>query len=336
MSTFRKGLWLHHLGPFQTPDAVREMVHRVRDWGFDLLIPCVKMYDGWADYHSKIALVRPGWEEFDPLMVLAEEANALGLEVHPWSCVFVESTDPQGSALLQAHPEARGVKLTDDGPEFKNWACPSHEAVRDYNVAICEELLANYPVAGVHLDYIRNGGFSVPLGCQCEVCRAAFREMTGEELTMAAFPGISQSAQNYVPLSRWRAAQVTEVVRRVHEAAAVREQVVSAAVFSNFPVCYFDQGQDWVGWADQGIIDHLFPMTYIALPEVVKWSTESYVAMVKGQVPLWPGLCYYHDCLSVEIMTDQVQLAKEAGADGVVIFEYTGMSEEFAKAIQAF
>jgi len=312
------------------------MVNRVREWGFDLLIPCVKLYDGWCDYHSRVGIVRPGWEEFDPLLVLAEEGSDVGLEVHPWSCVFVESLNSEGSALMREHPEARAIKLTAGGPEPQGWACPSHEVVRDYNVAICEEILENYPVQGMHLDYIRNGGFQIPEGCQCEVCRAAFREMTGAELTADAFPGISQAAQNYVPLTRWRAAQVTEVVRRVHEAAAKRGKGVSAAVFSNFPIAYFDQGQDWVTWAHQGIVDYLFPMTYIALPEVVKWWTECYVAMVKGAVPVWPGLCYFQDCLSVETMTEQIASAKQAGADGVVIFEYTGMSEEMAAALRTF
>ncbi len=335
MSTFRRGLWQHLLNRYPTPDDLRRMVNQTKEWGFDLLIPCVKLYDGWADYYSQVALVRPGWE-FDPLMVVAEEANRIGLEVHPWSCVFVESTDPTGSALMQAHPEARAIKLTEEGPVGQNWACPSHQVARDYNVAVCEEILENYPVAGVHLDYIRNGGFTVPEGCQCEVCRAAFNEMTGEQHEKIEWEAhIAQSAEIYTTLSRWRAAQVTDVVRRVHQAAAARGKVVSAAVFSNFPVCMFDQGQDWVGWADEGIIDYLFPMTYISLPEAVKWWTESYVAMVKGKAPIWPGLCYLAPDMKVESMVEQIGLARGAGAEGIVIFEYIGMTDEMGEAIRS-
>jgi uncharacterized lipoprotein YddW (UPF0748 family) len=335
MSPFRKGLWQHLLTRYPTPDDLRRMVNQTQEWGFDLLIPCVKMVDGWADYYSQVALVRPGWE-FDPLLVVAEEANRIGLEVHPWSCVFVESLDPTGSALMQAHPEARGIKLTDAGPEGVGWACPSHEAVRDYNVALCEEILENYPVQGVHLDYIRNGGFTIPEGCQCEVCRAKFNEITGEQHEKIEWTStIGQSAEPYTLLSRWRAAQVSDVVRRVHEAAAARDKVVSAAVFSNFPVCQFDQGQDWVGWAHAGIIDYLFPMTYISLPEVVKWWTESYVAMVKGKAPIWPGLCFFHEDMKVETIAEQATLAQGAGAEGIVIFEYTGMNDAMGEAMRS-
>ena len=77
-------------------------------------------------------------------------------------------------------------------------------------------------------------------------------------------------------------------------------------------------------------------MTYISLPEVVKWWTESYVAMVKGQAPIWPGLCYFHQDMKVETMAEQIDLAKGAGAEGIVIFEYTGMSEEMGEPVKAF
>jgi hypothetical protein len=81
-------------------------------------------------------------------------------------------------------------------------------------------------------------------------------------------------------------------------------------------------------------------MTYISLPEVVKWWTESYVAMAKGaagaqgKAPIWPGLCYFHDDMKVETMVQQAQFAKEAGAEGIIIFEYTGMDDAMGAALR--
>ena len=161
MSKVGKATWIHHL-PKEGPDAVRQVARRLADAGFDLLIPCIKNPDGYIDYHGKVANIRPEFQEWDPLRVLTEEARKVGLKVHPWCCVFPEG---DGSKLLQEHPEyvARDPSGEPIGagayknqrPQMPRWACSSRPEVQDYEYAIYEELLNNYDIDGVHLDYIR-------------------------------------------------------------------------------------------------------------------------------------------------------------------------------------
>ena len=80
MSKVHKATWLHKLP--STPQEVRALAQRVAEAGFEMLIPCVKQSSGIADYQSKVAKVRDEYKTWDPLMVLAEESNKLGLSVH--------------------------------------------------------------------------------------------------------------------------------------------------------------------------------------------------------------------------------------------------------------
>jgi len=319
---FGKGVWLHNLQPFHNEEKIKQLVDSVLEAGFELLIPCVKNPDGYLDYHSGVGNVRPCFRAWDPLEALSREAVRQGLKVHPWFCVFVESLEGNGSALLQRQPDVRGIIRGEQGERPAGWLCTGRKEARDYVVSLCEEVIQNYPVQGVHLDYIRHGGLNFPLGCCCEGCRRKFEELTGRR-SMELVHG--QRGPDYAALTRWRADTVTDVVRRVYRAASTRALEVSAAVFCNFPIAFFDQGQDWVAWAREGIVDYLFPMSYISLPEAVSYFTRTHVALVEGRCPIWEGLFFNWRFTGVDWFMEQVENARRAGAHGIVIFEYTAM-----------
>ena len=113
---------------------------------------------------------------------------------------------------------------------------------------------------------------------------------------------------------------------------------LSAAVFSGYPDCIVSQGQDWVQWAEQGLVDYLFPMTYTQSPRVAVMRTTAHLAQVAGKVPVWEGLCKrasrFARCTPEELV-EQMRGVLDQGAQGVVVFSYSSLGQEDLEAIRA-
>jgi uncharacterized lipoprotein YddW (UPF0748 family) len=158
---------------------------------------------------------------------------------------------------------------------------PGHPAVAEYLSRVCSEIVKNYQVDGIHLDFIRypeskHFKRGVLVGYN-GTSVARFQRATGRQDTPA--PDDAQ-------WSDWRRQQVTHVVRRIYfESKALNPQVrVSAAVIAwGKPPSTeedFDQTdpmrlvfQDWHGWLKQGILDLAIPMNYVRedVPEHREW-----------------------------------------------------------------
>jgi len=104
---------------------------------------------------------------------------------------------------------------------------------------------------------------------------------------------------------------------------------VSAAVFGEWPASRITIGQDAKLWVDQGWLDFVCPMDYTDDTGYLRRLTEAQVQAVAGQCPLYIGIgAWRHD--SVATLVDQIQSARELGADGFVLFSYeAGRTRDF-------
>jgi len=116
-------------------------------------------YEPWSSYLTG----RLGQEpSFDPLDFVIREAHKRNLEIHAWlNMINVKSgdspipfTDPMHIALLR--PD--WVRKYNEGNSVSYWLDPGFPEVREYLKNICVEIVENYDVDGIHLDYIRYPG----------------------------------------------------------------------------------------------------------------------------------------------------------------------------------
>jgi len=317
MKKFGLATWAHEISYFGDKDNIERHADRLKAAGFDLLIPCVKNPHGAVDFVTDVADVNPGYPDWDPLKVLIDACHERGIKVHPWFCVFPEE---KNSRLLREHPEYQA--------EFEiqgRWACACRPEVQDYIFNLYKSLANRYRPGGLHLDYIRTGWM-----CKCPFCK---EQMSGQGVDIEK---VQQKEQAFERWKEWRVSRLTDFVRRLHDFTAKAGIELSAAVFSHYPDCVRTQAQDWVLWAEEGIIDFLFPMNYTSSTRIAEKLTLAHVALVQGRVSLWEGLdkAGFAAELNPEKLTEEAKAVLSAGAQGVVIFDYPSMTDEDIAAIK--
>lgn len=275
-STEVRAVWVHLFDDtLKTPASIDRMVDRVADANANtLVVEVVRRQDA---YYESDVLPRTTDPEvpagFDVLAHVLDRAHERGLAVHAWvpvltvhHHVYDDLPTPPGWVWTEHGPDApardRWITRTADGT-WSDHLDPGLPAVRQHVAAVTAEIAARYPVDGIHLDYVRytdqDTGYH-------PVALDRFREQTGATGTPSPGDGA---------WSAWRRDQVTTLVQQVRDAvgAADPDVALTAAVIaqsdgptSSRPFAatrgYADFFQNWVGWAQDGLVDAVFPMAY--------------------------------------------------------------------------
>jgi uncharacterized lipoprotein YddW (UPF0748 family) len=255
---------------------------------------------------------------FDPLDYLIQEAHAAGIEVHPWFCVTYR--DRHFRAWFE---QQRGVNvdmIDKSGKQISLGADVHRPEYRDFMVDLMIGVARDYPVDGIHLDYIRTMG-----RCYCDKCRREFAEQHGKPLAEA-------TDEEWVA---WQRGAIGEIVRRT--AQGVRpirpDAIMSAAVFSSMP-SGASQGQDPGDWANREWIDVVMPMDYQMQTLQVRSNERAFLAALDDDNKLATGLSLYmrsgDEVMSrpPELIQQQIELVRRMGIHGYCLFAFSHLSDE--------
>ena len=219
---------------------------RIKEAGFNVYMPTVWQGRGtawpskYAPWDTKLA-DRPK-TDFDPLRYLIQEAHKLGIEVHPWFTLTLRQSDIFPEFALPGMPE----KAFDvHNPQF-----------RELMSKLVEEVVNDYNVDGVNLDYVRAIGVCVSATCQEEYNRKYNRSLEVDSLQFKILPGTVASMIEYQETA------VTSLVRKISETVKKKKPhvLISADVFvGHAPL---SQGQSSISWVNDGLVDVIFRMDY--------------------------------------------------------------------------
>ncbi len=270
----------HHLGNFNAilwqcrQSGTAYYNSQYEPWGY---------YAGGAD---------PG---YDPLALAIEEAHSKGMELHAWFNVFHCSSTRPGTPAGD-HPEwvctdENGVFMTVDenGNSFRCLS-PGLEEVREYLLKVAMEIVRNYDIDGIHLDFIRWNEYTYHPSAAEKTMESLHKKTAGD----VAIDGIisekqlkalhENQSQRYIydvehPASggvpegfndwdEWRRWTVTEFVQTLHDSIQAEKPWVRLSVAAlgryNWGVWqgYGDVFQDAALWFNEGYVEQLTPMHY--------------------------------------------------------------------------
>jgi uncharacterized lipoprotein YddW (UPF0748 family) len=181
-----RGVWAHP-GDFGKSEQEVEAVFRVlKKSNIQVVVPLIKDMAGRVYWHSRRfpESVHPDYRDFDVLRAITNVAPKYGIKVHAWLCDFGEAKD---SPAFKGHPEwamlspegglTADEKLTADRVYGPVWMCPARRPgyTDQWLLPMIEEIVREYPVDGIHHDYVRYPGDAAPdTYCFCDYCLEHF------------------------------------------------------------------------------------------------------------------------------------------------------------------
>ena len=243
----------------------------------------------------------------DQLAACLAASRGTGVRVHAWLFCFnaTRATGAQRAVL-----EKKGWYLRDPAGKQMTYLDPSNPDLRWTLLRAIEELARSYPVAGVHLDFVR--WYERPAAAE------------GTPAVWARFLAERKTASRKA-FADWRTAKISSFV------AAARAKVKKArpaawftvAVLGKYPSCVESVGQDWKAWLNAGLVDCIVPMNYSA--DLAKY--DSFVA-VQSQSRVHArrtvsgiGVTANGLKLTARQVNRQIASARAAGLAGVAFFD---------------
>jgi len=263
---------------------------------------------GFAHYPSAVlpqSAVCTG--QGDQLAACLAAARGTGIRVHAWMLCF---TATRATPNRLSEFSLRGWRLRNPKGGELEYLDPSHPSLRAYLLDAVGELARKYPVAGIHLDFVR----------WYENVLAA--EVTPGALTRYRRTTTKPSKRSFWA---WRAREVQSFVAgaRARVKAARPGAWLTAAVLGKYPSCVDSVGQDWMGWLDAGLIDYAVPMNYTE-------DNARYLSYVAQQgrskararrIISGIGVTANESRLGPIQVISQVKTARDAGLAGVALFD---------------
>ena len=311
----------------------------------------------------------------DYLSAFIGEAHKLGIEVHAWVEDFFVGYEgyeesniltgqlPNSDDLAPDAAERKGWVITDyqgnqytqfEGGKYK-FIDPSNPAVREFLIGYYRELLTEYDLDGINLDYIRypvqNGyGYSadnknVPYDHgYSEYAAKKFLAEQGYDEGQQTLSKLRRDLNKgtsfvweelYESWTQFKVRQINEFVNEIYELVKELEDgrksdttgaytnsniIISTSVFADSDVVT-KKCQDWEYWFKQGWIEVATPMAYYQNANTVTQKIAEMIAKLDNISYNYAGIAPYFMGMNPYEEVVQAVAALSGGSFGTVIFD---------------
>lgn len=303
-----------------------------------------------SNYEPATTGLTPG---FDPLQVALTAAHNHGLKLHAWI-----NTTPMWNTTAVNPPEghvyhntAPSFRLMDTNGNFEpqqGWSNyssvnPILPEVHTHINNVVSDIMANYAVDGIHLDYIRYIPGTASTG--------SFARMPHDPVSHQMFfdaTGLDGSnIANFAAYKTFLTDRITDLVRSVKEnvdaaeVATGRTMELTASLFFEPNRAKNEYAQDFGRWINEGLLDVAMPMIYISqlnahLFDPYLESALSFVNPATGTRVAPTIASYLHMDPTrgggVELTLNQLQSSYNKGAHGVGFYDYPAFFNEYSEA----
>jgi uncharacterized lipoprotein YddW (UPF0748 family) len=309
---------------YRYPDDVRTIIRNCADMGVNTVLWQVRGA-GTVAYPSRL---EPWLEEFgftspgfDPLALAVEEAHRRGLRIEAWVNILPGWRGPKPPPLRDQLWNARPEWFLQDSRgqrqplgDFYLILNPCLPEVRQHIGAIIDEIVSNYDVDGIHMDYVRYAWDTTP---------GAEKRYPRDERTLSIYWNETgkRPEDDSASWKHWRANQLTRLVADIRNIVNCRRPgaTLTAAVFSDPHDAYNQFFQNGVGWLRAGMVDALMPMAYTDKLGEFEKDVEAY-RQLGGRGRIIPGLGIYKHATAAP-MRQQLAYCVDCGGDWA-LFSY--------------
>lgn len=329
-----RGVWMYP-GFFSADSMaahakIKTTLNEYLEAGINTLVMLVKSTSGQVYFKSQIAPADPAvdWDFFG---IFLQEAKQRNMIVHPWFCIF-----PEGGMVgtVRQHPE---WLIRSKKGELVTTVNPALPEVRQYEISLMLELVQQYSVDWIHLDYLRYPCEPTEVYFSFDAqTRALFKNYSGEDpMSWKSYDSGNLFWNEWI---EWNAGQVTQFIRELRAAlkSVTRPIKISAAVFPDAANARVLIGQDWASWTEQGLIDMLCPMLYTNHYGFFEKYVRRAIEIVRGHCQMCAGIGIgtVHNQNTPEGMMEQFRISRKLGADGVIFFSSNSLKQDFLEKLK--
>ncbi|PID29937.1 MAG: hypothetical protein CSB55_00735 [Candidatus Cloacimonadota bacterium] len=322
-----RGIWVP-VWDFDSPAEIDLLVENAYKWNFNRILAEVRyradaMYfpnKNNSDFANPDPLNYnlPGYY-FDPLEYLIKQAEKFDLEVIAWTTVLVATphkTDLLGDDHVWfSHPEWFTCKV--NGTKMSPKACegafldPGVPEAREYIVDVLADIVSNYDIDGLQLDYIRYPG-----------SQYGYNPVSLENYRREA--GVPDENK----WAKWKRDQVTELVKNIYvQCKQIKPEIeISASVIADIDNAFYKYSQNWTEWLQYGYIDRAYIMAYTRSDSRLKSQIERMAEYDFNKKVVW-GLRAWTDSGSYDFskIKSKINMARDYNPAGIALFYYSGM-----------
>jgi len=233
-------------------------------------------------------------------------------------------------------------------------SCGNHPGNRAKFLAAAERLAAEYAgrIEAIHLDFIRNDNALLLMDypCQCDACQALYRRFFNCAVPDKAM--LRDAAVQYKLLAI-RNDSVKRTVRAMRDMTKRHHLKLTMAARANYlnsrdiadpPVWGLGpavlEGQDWVAWHDEGLLDGIYPMNYHTDFALFQSILADYLRLIpEHRETLFSGVGISSSMgeITPEGAARRLAAIRDAGLPGAVLFNKTNRySAEFCAVFREF
>jgi len=281
---------------------------------------------------------------WDPLEYLLEQAHARDIKVHAWlNTFFIWSAADRPADyrhVLRRYPEWTAVNSAGKQDGYRTAAVLRSEGsdgiylsplavdVREHLKAVIRELIEQYDVDGIHLDYLRypnpNYGYHYD-------ARIEFEQQEGIDPLDLWMPESGEKAELAPYRERWeqyRRDRLSDFVREVKLMLfrSNRPLQYSAAVKANRQQAGDYYLQDWGRWIEEGWIDFVIPMNYASDTQEFEQNIASFDISPIYQSRIWMGIAAFNQ--SHLGIYSKTRISHYRGFPNLVYFSYASFAKD--------
>lgn len=297
--------------------------------------------------------IQPQRKEFlgwDPLQVWIDEAHKRNMRIHVWFQTFYAGNDNIAaipSHVLSVHPDWANVQYLNYNSERPMpsrsehngyFLDPANPQVQTYLLSLLSEIVQNYNVDGLNIDYIRYPAslspdfpnYTLTTWGYSQYARNEFQQLNGVDPA-----NLTPDDSLWKRWVSYRQDKVTAFVSKLKPLTAGKNIIITTVIFPDAKEGPIVKNQNWPVWGQNKYVDAFTPL--IMGSDELSAQTKADLIRLKsdGKAAVLTGLFEPFTAGSPVDMLKQINASRKANSSGIILFDYAHLSPEYINALNA-
>jgi hypothetical protein len=291
----------------------------------------------------------PAFGELDVLKTFIDEAHKRNMNVHTWfETFYVGNKRPESNkkSILAVCPSWSNLtkksyeseKPVQCSAEHNGYFLdPSNPEVQAFLLQLACEMIYNYQIDGINMDYIRYPQAAIPKTAGTELnawgytqcARADFKSIYGIDPVELTPEDNCWKAWN-----DYRRGKITSFVRRLSKICRSNKVTLTAVIFPSKYSALENKHQDWEVWTCNDYIDGFTPLFLTCDPVSASDMMKGVIRYKNPKTKLYAGLFIAFMNGSESDLIRQIHEARKLKIDGFSIFDYAHFQDIYINTLK--